>query len=93
MSTTNNLPEFETYSTSGINSLRFDNPDGSVFWFSYRTLVAFKPEAGTTIVHRNDWAQTTGKHLNAIDGGSAEAKARRLDAEAFNAAFREAFPS
>lgn len=52
-------------------------------YFSYDTIVAFN---GTNskgksfdCVHTNDWGNTTGKHLNWIDGGSKEAKAKRLN--------------
>ncbi len=49
-------------------------------WFSYKTLVAFKVANGPRVVRQNDWAQTTGKHLNAIDGGG---KSDRVDGETF----------
>jgi hypothetical protein len=44
--------------------------------FSYETIVAFK--IATKVVSENVWGTTTGKHLNAVDGGSASAKKRRL---------------
>ena len=40
--------------------------DGVYFYFSYRTIIAFKID-GKLFIRENDWAQTTGKHLNAID--------------------------
>jgi hypothetical protein len=53
-------------------------------WFSYKTLVAFCRDGETIIVRENDLGPTTGKHLNAIDGGSKEAKKSRLSAENFD---------
>jgi hypothetical protein len=56
---------------------------GTKFYFSYETLVAIENEDGL-IVHANEWGPTTGKHLNAIDGGGKEAKAERLSSSEFN---------
>lgn len=42
--------------------------NGVEFYFSYSTLVAVNYEKGL-FVHKNDWGNTTGKHLNWIDGG------------------------
>ena len=48
------------------------------FYFSYETLVAV--HTGTELkVVKNHWGPTTGYHLNAIDGGSLEAKMARID--------------
>jgi hypothetical protein len=65
-------------------------PGGTTLYFSYRTLIGFTAGEPRFLryVRRNDWGQTTGKHLNAIDGGSKEAKAARLDAAAFEEAYR-----
>ena len=57
-------------------------------WFSYETPVAFKEDKFHTIVRENVWGPTTGKHLNYIDGGDKEAKARRVSSEDFNAALK-----
>ena len=57
-------------------------------WFSYETQIAFHTYETGTVVHENDWGPTTGKHLNAIDGGD---KKSRVTREAFDAAFREQF--
>lgn len=37
-------------------------------YFSYETLIAIEVDNFRT-VHENIWGTTTGKHLNAIDGG------------------------
>lgn len=88
-----NLPTFENYmdyssSNYGAHSLRFFDAEGSVFWFSYQTLIAFQKCGGPLIVRQNDWSVTTGKHLNKIDGGN---KKTRLPAQAFEAAYARAF--
>lgn len=64
------------------NSASFTDASGNDYWFSYRTLIAFQKD-GERIVRQNAWGPTTGKHLNAIDGG---AKSARLSAEDFQAA-------
>jgi hypothetical protein len=49
--------------------------------FSYKTLIAFyTPETGR-VVRMNDWRNTTGKHLNQIDGGDQK---NRLSGEEFD---------
>ena len=53
--------------------------NGCRFYFSYATLVAFEYK-GKLVVHENVWSNTTGKHLNSIDGGD---KKNRLSAEKF----------
>lgn len=51
--------------------------------YSYSTVIAFRsPETGR-VIRSNDWGPTTGKHLNALDGGSAEAKKRRIPGDEF----------
>lgn len=42
-------------------------------YFSYDTVVAFDNGDGL-VVRQNDWSTTTGKHLNAIDGGNKKAR-------------------
>lgn len=53
-------------------------------WFSYSTLVAFAVN-GDRHVSENRWGTTTGKHLNAIDGG---VKQGRLPQQEFEAAYK-----
>lgn len=87
------LPSFETYgnysgSNYGAHALLFTDAQGSRFWFSYKTLVAFHGPIGGRTVRQNDWGPTTGKHLNAIDGGD---KKSRKSAELFERAFQQTF--
>lgn len=89
------LPTFESYGpysgNYGVHALTFQDAGGNQFWFSYKTLVAFMPAIGPRVVHANDWGTTTGKHLNAIDGGGSAGKKNRLKDAAFKAAFAQAF--
>jgi hypothetical protein len=50
-------------------------------WFSYCTCIACR-ERGRRYVSENAWAQTTGRHLNAIDGGDKKARLPRAAFEA-----------
>lgn len=59
--------------------------------FSYETCVAFETETSPLTVTENYWGVTTGKHLNMIDTGSKEARARRLKSGDFDAALALAF--
>ena len=87
------LPSFESYvdyksENYGAHALRFWLPSGVSVWFSYKTPVAFYTPEGGKRVRVNDWGPTTGKHLNAIDGGDKKA---RLSGEVFEVALQEAF--
>lgn len=77
------LPSFETYcdNTTKGNALVFTVGDIDVY-FSYRTPVAVRA-GGILTVRENVWGPTTGKHLKAIDGGSAERKAARVSGDEF----------
>lgn len=57
-------------------------------WFSYDTPIAFRA-SGERVVQENIWSTTTGKHLNAFDGGTKEAKAHRVSSAEFNRALEE----
>lgn len=76
-------------SSSAQNNAKVVMVKNNRFFFSYETLVAVEPEQGGLIIRQNDWSNTTGKHLNAIDGGSKEAKAKRLPAEQFLEAIKQ----
>lgn len=51
--------------------------------YSYSTVIAYSVGMRNTVVRKNVWGPTTGKHLNAIDGGGATAKAERIDGDMF----------
>lgn len=76
------LPKFESYGNYsgrnyGAHALRFQDVEGRSYWFSYQTLVAlYVPDRGK-IVSENCWGPTTGKHLNAIDGGDKQSRISR----------------
>ena len=72
--------------TDQANAMRVDVGDLTL-WFSYRTIVAFQAMGKPIVVRQNEWESTTGRHLNAIDGGD---KASRVSAEAFGKLLDEA---
>lgn len=80
------LPHIESYGkyagkNYGTNALRLTIGPLSI-WYSYQTPIAFSLY-GTRTVRENDWKQTTGQHLNAIDGGSVAAKRARVTSDEF----------
>ena len=72
------LPHFESYYCRSADALTFDLGEVQV-WFSYRTPVAFF-DGRRRYVSANIWGPTTGRHINAIDGGD---KAGRLPRDVF----------
>lgn len=87
-----NLPSWSVYcnyksGNYGVHALWFDLGNGLTIWFSYRTPVAFAAPGHVRRVRQNVWGPTTGKHLNAIDGGD---KANRIDGETFERLLAEA---
>ena len=86
------LPSFSTYgnyssSNYGAHALVFSTERGDVY-FSYKTPVAFRVNGSGLRVRQNDWGPTTGKHLNAIDGGNRKA---RIPGEQFEQELAAAF--
>lgn len=78
-----NLPKITTYGeyksgNYGANSLQV-SIGALTLYFSYETIVAFRGADGLK-VRQNDWSNTTGKHLNWIDGGD---KKNRLPGQQF----------
>lgn len=68
-----------------IRTRAFDQPTATAVTvgdvelaFSYDTLVAFRTPGRPWKVRTNVWSNTTGRTLNALDGGGKEAKAARL---------------
>jgi len=74
-----------------FHMLEDDGPRKTTVWFSYETPVALQVGRGIMVVRKNVWGPTTGRHLNAIDGGGPLAKAERVDAETFTAHLEAAF--
>ena len=73
----------------GLHCLAFRDADGNEFYYSYDTLVAFKPAISHELFcMKNYWSTTTGKHLNAIEPD----KNKRLDKEEFYKIFAVTFP-
>jgi hypothetical protein len=69
---------------SGSNAISVTIGELRVF-FSYETPVAFRHQ-NDLVVRENDWCYMREDHLTTIDGGSEEAIAQRVGAEAFEAA-------
>lgn len=65
----------------GTHTIRIVSGELS-FWYSYRTLVAFKSPTTGLVVRKNEWGPTTGKHLKWIDGGDFDH--HRVDLTEFN---------
>lgn len=83
LSTTINLNGIGFDRYAGPSSMSFRDARGITYYMSYSTLVGVRVPGNAPFVRRNVWGVTTGKHLNAIDGGD---KASRLDADLFAAA-------
>ena len=64
------------------NFVSFSLP-GFKVWFSYDTVVALETKKYGLVVRENDWSNTTGRHLNLIDGGDKAAKKDRLPSAEF----------
>jgi len=56
-------------------------------WFGYTTPISFSIGGSTpsSCTRVNDWSTTTGRHLNACDGGTPEARAARVPGPVFEA--------
>lgn len=77
-----NMPQI---SIEAVNQASVTVGDVTV-WFSYKTPIAFQIAGNARVVRQNDWSVTTGKHLNAIDGGD---KASRVSGEEFERLWTE----
>lgn len=85
-----NLPKINTYGNYssdnyGAHALCVEVWPITV-WFSYRTPVAFQVGTNPMVVRENSWGPTTGKHLNAIDGGNRKG---RVSSEEFERLYAE----
>lgn len=82
------IPTTSTYcnNTNPANAQRI-NTDGLTVYYSYRTCVAFWTPSTGLLVRQNEWGPTTGKHINAIDGGD---KSSRIASAEFVAQLRAA---
>lgn len=85
-----NLPTLETMGNNA-HALTLTFPKGPTLklWYSYQTCVAFAFN-GQRTVRQNEWRQTTGRHLSAIDGGDKRAKAARIPGDVFEIRLAEA---
>lgn len=88
------LPKINTYGNYssgnyGAHCLCVEVSNVTV-WFSYKTPIAFQVGNQDRVVRQNDWSNTTGKHLNAIDGGN---KKTRVDSATFEKLWAEQIES
>ena len=85
------LPNWSCYcrNTTAVNALVFDLPNLRVF-FSYKTPVAFHVLGSPVVVRENVYGRTTGRHLNAIDGGASGSAKSRVDGSTFERLLAEA---
>jgi hypothetical protein len=82
------MPEIETSQNGKLTRVDIGE---DTYWFSYTTCVAFRiGHDERIVVHENIWSDTTGRHLNEIDGGTPDARARRVPAELFEQLHKEA---
>ena len=58
----------------------FTDTQGNEFYYSYKTLVAFRTTKTGLVCLKNYWRQTTGKHLNWIQPD----KSKRVDQATFD---------
>lgn len=72
----------------GRNFSRVGLPGDRSVWFSYKTPIAFQSAESGLVVRQNDWGPTTGRHMNAIDGG---ARGDRIDGQAFETMLNQEF--
>jgi len=71
----------------GAHTLCFTDSNGNQFYYSYKTLVAFRAGSGSLVIRENVWGPTTGKHLNWIHPD----KNLRVNSEVFQQKYAEAF--
>ena len=76
------LPSLERYAKGDATAVWLEHANGNTLklFYSYKTCVGFALNNGQRVVRENEWGPTTGRHLNAIDGGD---KASRVDADTF----------
>jgi hypothetical protein len=63
----------------GNNATGFTDINGVDYYFSYKTLIAFKHSSCGLVIRQNDWSTTTGTHLNDI----ARDKSKRVSGVEF----------
>ena len=66
-------------SNYGVNALMVQDVNKVLYYFSYKTLVAFEHVSTGLVISENIWGNTTGKHLNWID----DDKSKRVNTETF----------
>lgn len=78
-----NLPTVNSFCGTNTTMIKFGP---SVYYFSYKTLIAFKVPGRILVIRENVWGNTTGKHLNAINSD----KSRRVGLKRFAETYADA---
>lgn len=69
-----------THPTNLVNFSRLDI-NGTIVYFSYETPIALFEKGFTPLIAKNQWAQTTGKHINYVKRLIAELEYREVSHE------------
>lgn len=83
---TPNISISDYLDNSSANNAKMICIDDLRIYFSYKTIIVFYTPKSGLVVMQNYWSTTTGKHLNAIDGGN---KKNRVDQETFKKLYAE----
>ena len=82
----NSTPLYYSSGNYGVHALLFTDGKGNTFYFSYETLIAFRPANKSRVYClKNYWHTTTGKHLNWIDPD----KKKRVSRDDFDRLYTE----
>ena len=71
------------YARGNNNKAIYVESLNTTFYMSYNTCVAFNSVSTGLVIQDNIWGNTTGAHLNAIDGGDLLAKSKRVNSRQF----------
>lgn len=81
---TNETPiKIWNYARGNNNKAIYVESLNTTFYMSYNTCVAFNSVSTGLVIQDNIWGNTTGAHLNAIDGGDLLAKSKRVNSRQF----------
>ena len=81
---TNEAPiKIWNYARGNNNKAIYVESLNTTFYMSYNTCVAFNSVSTGLVIQDNIWGNTTGAHLNAIDGGDLLAKSKRVNSRQF----------
>ena len=82
MSTMPTISSYYGDANSGLSLANMVSLGGTDFYFSFDRIVAIRCDNVLTVIEHSP--EITVHHLNAIDGGSQEAKAKRVSKDMFD---------